>query len=140
MRRTFGIFLLVGAFATGLQYLVLVAAVSLWALPATLASSLGFIVSLLCNYALNRRLTFHSRRRHAEVFPRFLAVSLGGLLLNAITLSLSMNSLGLPLLAAQLWSTAVVLVWNFLAHEFWTFSGKPPTAWRTKQAPPNTLS
>ncbi|WP_157268982.1 GtrA family protein [Azohydromonas aeria] len=121
MHKQFLIFVLVGGIATGLQYAVLLALMMIWDFPPTLASSVGFLASLFLNYAMNRSLTFLSRQRHAAVFPRFLMVSLGGLLLNGLALSLLLRLFALPVLAAQAGSTAMVLMWNYWAHRAWTF-------------------
>ena len=58
----FGKFLLVGGFATALQYAVLAVLVQTAGIDPVLASSIGYLVSALANYELNYRLTFRSRR------------------------------------------------------------------------------
>ena len=56
----FGKFLLVGAFATALQYVVLALLVQTAGMDPVLASSIGYLLSALANYDLNYRLTFRS--------------------------------------------------------------------------------
>ena len=66
-------FLLVGGTATAMQYAVLVALVRWAGVGPTLASCIGFVLSAVLNYALNRRFTFRSQARHAQALPRFAA-------------------------------------------------------------------
>ncbi|MDR1709704.1 MAG: GtrA family protein [Candidatus Accumulibacter sp.] len=118
----FANFLLVGGLATLVQYALLVALVKTGLFDAVTASSIGFVVSALLNYALNRRFTFRSRREHAVALPRFAAVAAGGLALNAFLMWLTCTKLGLHYLLGQIIATCCTLAWNFCLHQLWTFS------------------
>lgn len=117
----FGRFLFVGGFATALHYAILVSLVSIWGADAVAASTAGFLISAIFNYALNRRFTFHSKVAHASAFPRFLAVALGGLAINAGVVWLLAEAAGLHYLLAQVIATLMALVWNFACNRIWTF-------------------
>lgn len=119
--RSFVSFVLVGAVCTGLHYLLLVVLVHATGLAAVPASVIGYVVSTLLSYALNRRKTFASDRAHAEALPRFAAVALAGCMLNA-GLLWAMLGLGMHYFPGQLLATLVVLFWNFLANRGWTFA------------------
>jgi len=117
----FSRFVLVGAVATAAQYLLLVALVDLFGSSAILASAISYAASTLLNYALNRRFTFSSQRAHGIALPRFLLVAATGLGLNTGIMWLLTAGVGLYYLLAQVFATGVVLVWNFVLNNYWTF-------------------
>jgi len=110
----------VGLIATAIHYAILTLGVMLGAGPVW-ASSLGFVLSALVNYDLNRRHTFRSDRRHREALPRFAAVAGVGLLLNAAIMGLATGALHWHFLLAQVMATGLVLLWNFSINRVWTF-------------------
>lgn len=114
-------FLGVGAFATLLQYVLLIAQVELFAIDVVLASCIGFAISATFNYLLNYYLTFNSSERHSVAALRFSMVVSAGLLLNAILMFILYTKIGLQYLIAQMLATLVVLCFNFLAHRNWTY-------------------
>src|SRR5215510_13721156 len=120
--RAFSSFLAVGAVCTAVQYAILLTLVQAVRLNATLASSIGFALSAVLNYALNYRFTYQATTRHVVSFPRFVAVAVGGLGLNAAIMYTGENLLGMHYILAQVVATAIVLVWNFLANLRWSFS------------------
>lgn len=117
----FARFLGVGGFCTALQYLILIALVSLAAADTAIASSIGFSLSALVNYQLNRRYTFQSQRSHRQAVPRFAVVLGVGLLLTYSLMHTFANGFGLHYLLAQIGTTGVVLIWNFSINRLWTF-------------------
>jgi putative flippase GtrA len=114
-------FCAVGAVATGIQYAILFVLVVTTPLLPEIASGVGFVVSALANYQLNRRLTFRSGRPHTQAMPRFFLLVLCGLGLNSLVLSLGYRILGLRLLLAQVVATGLVLLWNFTGSQIWVF-------------------
>ena len=123
----FGRFVLTGGGATAIHYAIFWAVLRAeWANPVV-ASSVGFAVSALANYAANARFTFRSTRPHAEALPRFCLVALAGLFWNAVLIWLMHSVLGVNLLLAQLVATVCVLGWNFALNRIWTFSGQVTT-------------
>lgn len=122
LARAFSSFLLVGALCTALQYAILVLLVQLGSMGATLASSIGFAISAVLNYTLNYRFTYRATTSHAASFPRFLAVILAGLALNAAIVYAGVEMAGLHYIVAQVLATGIVLVWNFLVNLKWSFS------------------
>lgn len=113
-------FLVVGGFTTGIQYLIM--ALLIWAadLSALLASSIGFVVSAVVNYLLNARLTFRSKKTHANTLPRFVVTASIGLLLNFLVLK-GLTSFGMHVALAQVITTICVLIWNYTINAIWTF-------------------
>jgi putative flippase GtrA len=116
-------FVLAGGAATLTTYLVLIAGVEAFNLPAVAASALGYALGIVVNYVLNYRFTFNARQRHTSVFPKFLAVMLIGMLANAAIMAAGVELLGLHYVLAQFLAIAVVLSWSYTANRLWSFAG-----------------
>ena len=110
-----------GAVGTACQYAVLVVLVQLAGLGAVVASTIGAIVGALVNYCLNHRYTFASSKAHGAALPRFAAVSIVGIALNALVVAAVLAYVAPHYLVAQVAATAVVLVAGFLVNRAWTF-------------------
>nr|WP_217344293.1 GtrA family protein [Noviherbaspirillum sp. L7-7A]MBV0878429.1 GtrA family protein [Noviherbaspirillum sp. L7-7A] len=123
--RSLATFLVVGGFATGLQYAIMALLMALAGVPALAASNTGFAISAVANYLLNAKLTFRSERSHASTLPRFAVTAALGLGINSLLLSLLIAA-GLHPAPAQILSTAGVLIWNYTLNALWTFK-KPQT-------------
>lgn len=123
LSRQFSVFLFIGAVCTALHYAVLILLVRLEWLAPTWASALGFGVSAVLNYLLNRRLTFSSSRAHRSAAPRFVGVAASGLMINTALLALLNGVLEWHYLLAQVLATGATLMWNFILHKIWTFAG-----------------
>ena len=93
--------------------------------PATLA---GYLFGGVVSYVLNRRHTYRSDRPHEEAGWRFAVVAAVGFLLTWLLMHVFVDNLAQPYLPAQLLTTALVLVWSFCAHKWWTFADKRATA------------
>ena len=120
-------FALVGGLATAVHYAILVALVESLRWPPVAATSVGFAVSALGNYLLNRRFTFRSRRRHVEAAPRFAVVAVVGFWINAGVVWLAFDAAGLHYLVAQVVATLATLGWNFAGNRHWTFGHAAPS-------------
>lgn len=112
----------VGGICTGLQYLILVLLVTLLDIHPVTASTAGYILSALLNYQLNRVYTFQSKAAHLHALPRFFAIALVGLVLNAAVLWFMVSVFSLYYMLGQVVATIVTLVWNFIANRNWTFA------------------
>jgi putative flippase GtrA len=121
MPAKFGRFLLVGGFCTAIQYVLLILLKQTLLLPATAASTVGYLVSALMNYALSHSFTFRSSAPHDRALPRFLLVGVVGLALNAAVVFIGTELIGVHYMIAQLAATAATLLWNFCANLLWTF-------------------
>jgi len=118
----FSRFLQVGLLCTGIQYLCLVIGVEGLGAGAVPASAAGYLASATASYLLNRHYTFAHRAAHSQLAWRFVAVLAAGLLLNTLSMQLLHGYLRWQYVMAQLTATAAVLLWNFSAHRYWTFS------------------
>lgn len=111
----------VGAIGTMAHYALLVLLVEAIAANEVAASTAGATLGALVNYALNRRYTFDSEKRHREALTKFLIVAALGLTLNAFFMFVLVELLSVHYLLAQVVSTTLILVWNFIGNKFWTF-------------------
>jgi putative flippase GtrA len=124
--RQFAVFLAVGLSAFVVHYGLLVAGVEALGLDPVPAALIGYAAGGLVSYRLNRRHTFASARPHAEAGWRFAAVALVGLGVTFALMAALTRRLGLPYLPAQVATTALILVWNFVANRLWTFPAAVP--------------
>ncbi len=118
----FLVFATIGAIGTSGHYAVLILLVQLLHVAPVLATTLGFVVGALINYALNYRITFKSNKKHREAMTKFLVVAGLGAVANGAIMSLGVNTFDVHYLIIQLLATCIVLVFNFMANKYWTFS------------------
>jgi putative flippase GtrA len=114
-------FATVGVVGTAAHYSVLTALVELAGVAVLPATTAGFLVGALVNYALNRRFTFASSARHVVALPKFLLIVAIGALLNAAIVAVLLPRVPVHYLVIQLAATGVVLLWNFIGNYLWTF-------------------
>ena len=114
-------FAAVGAVGTLAHYALLIALVEGAGAPPLAGAAAGFVLGALVNYALARRLVFASGRSHAQALPRFFAVALAGLAWTALLMTAFIEGLGVHYLAAQLLTTALLLLWHYAGNALWTF-------------------
>jgi putative flippase GtrA len=111
---------LVGAVATGIQYVILIVLVRELGMWPALASAIGFVVSASGNYLLNYHFTFRSARPHGPAAMKFVTLAAVGLAIN-FALMQALGAAGVYYLLAQVCATAVVFLWNFVGNSLWTF-------------------
>jgi putative flippase GtrA len=122
---------LVGLSGVVVNSAVLWALVRSVALAVPIASALATEAAIVSNFALNDRWTFSSARTCDSLWQRFLrfnGVSLGGLLITAVLLTLLTSYVGLPLLPANLLAVSSAITWNYVLNTRWTWrdqSGAP---------------
>jgi putative flippase GtrA len=110
-----------GAIGTAAHYAVLVLLVEVAAMSAAIAAAFGAVTGALVNYLLNYRYTFRSNARHTFTGPRFALIAIAGLALNSAVVFVFVR-LGVHYLVGQVVATLLVLLFGFLANQFWTFS------------------
>ena len=112
----------VGGVATALQYLLLIALVEIVRVAPLYASISSYLASAALNYWANYHFTFSATVPHRQAMPRFVLVSGAGLVINALVFHVVHTGFGLMYLIAQILASGFVLLWNFLANHFWSFS------------------
>ena len=112
----------VGAIGTLAHYITLVCLVQLvTSLNVVLASSVGALIGAIVNYFLNYHFTFESNKSHTEALSKFVTIASMGFVLNGLLMALLAQKLFIHYLLAQIITTGIVLIWNFLGNHFWTF-------------------
>jgi putative flippase GtrA len=119
--RQFVTFTGVGLIAAVAHFAVLIALVEAGGVAPVIATLWGFLAGAAVSYLLNRRYTFRSDRPHRAAAPRFLAVSMGGFLLNGLIMWVLNENWGVQYVFAQVITTSIVLFWTFSANRWWTF-------------------
>src|SRR5688572_9167946 len=121
-------FVLVGGASTLCQYIVLALLVELADVRAAVASCIGYGAGAAVNYAMNRLWTFKTNLSHAENLPRFLVMITIGFLLSYALMHLLVDVAGINYLLAQLLTTGIVMLSNYLLSAAWVFRSRvPPT-------------
>jgi putative flippase GtrA len=124
-------FCFVGASGVIVNLLAFNAAILLWRLATGstptaaeyLGNLLGFVVSVLSNYYLNRRWTFRSSGAVTTELPRFFTVSVAAYLVNLGVFTLARHGLRLDDNVSQLVAIACVMPINFVLNKLWSFRG-----------------
>lgn len=114
-------FATVGVIATFTQYVVMILLVESTHMFAALASSTGFVIAGLVNYYLNYRLTFKSNKLHRETITKFMIIFFSGFFWNLLLMTLGTEVLNIYYILSQIFTTIIVMFWNFLGHRYWTF-------------------
>lgn len=87
------------------------------------ANACGFVVAATSNYILNRLWTWQSTSPQVlQEYVKFFGVSLIGLGLNTLILYLLHEKAHVNFYLSKVGATCVVMVWNFLANNFFTFA------------------
>jgi putative flippase GtrA len=113
-------FALIGILATVIHYSILFGLVRGADVPPIIATTVGYAISLVASYVLNRRFTFHVATPIAISFAKFAVVYGVGMALNAWIVD-SLVAMDAVLIAAQLAASTVVLFWNYLGARFVAF-------------------
>lgn len=121
MGALFSRFLLTGALATALQYLVLGLATEFLNWPAALASGAGYLFGSILSYLMSYFFTFSSNRPHSQAAIRFYVIVGVGWSINTGVMGMAVDVLGWNKWLSQVLATGLALVWNFLTSRNWVF-------------------
>ena len=126
---------IVGASGTVIDFGLTELCKGILGMPDLLSNTIGFTLAATSNYFLNRVWTWKSTSKEVGVeYAKFLIVSLVGLGLNSLILFLLKDislvprfvetTLDWDFWVAKIIATGVVMVWNFVANNFFTFRKK----------------
>ena len=126
---------LVGASGAVIDFGLTALCKGIFGVPELLANAIGFTVAATSNYFLNRVWTWKSTSKEVGVeYAKFFFVSLIGLGINSLVVFLLKDisivprffdtTLDWDFWVAKVIATAIVMVWNFLANNFFTFRKK----------------
>jgi putative flippase GtrA len=118
-------FAFVGAVGTLMHYLTLVVLVEVFDTSPTVATTAGFVVGAIVNYALNYRYTFRSAKSHLDAGPKFFACAILSGCVNTAIVAVGVSSFNGEYLLVQLIATGAVFALNFLLNSEWTFRPNP---------------
>jgi len=125
LRRQFSAFVLVGGIATSAHYAVMIGLKELAHAPVIPSKLTGYVVGGVTNYILNRRLTFQTDRSHVEAGWRFALVAVTGFFLTWGLMAALHGKFGIPYIPAQMFTTGLIMMFNFVVHRLWTFRAAP---------------
>jgi putative flippase GtrA len=129
--RQFVKFCFVGASGVVVNLIVFNATLLVWRITVGhtttaaeyLGNLLGFVVSVLTNYYLNRRWTFRSSGAVKTELPKFFTVSVIAYLVNLGVFTVARHGLHLGDNLSQLVAIACVMPINFILNKLWSFRG-----------------
>lgn len=119
--RQFVAFFGVGVIAAIVHYSLLVGLVEIFFYDPVSATLAGYVAGGIVSYVLNRIYTYDAERSVFEAGWRFGLVAAVGFVMTYALMVVFARLLGWHYLAAQIVTTAIVLVWSFLAHKYWSF-------------------
>jgi len=111
-----------GIIATLTHVAVFVLLIETGLLRPVYAAIPAFLSALGVSYTMNYRWTFRADGPHRTVLPRFVAVSVTGLLLNLVITYLVVDVWSFPYLFALLAVVIFIPLSTYLLSRFWVFS------------------
>jgi putative flippase GtrA len=115
--------MLVGGMAAGVHLLVVMLAVELGQVSPAYANVIAFAVAFLVSYAGHRRYTFGAGPGVADSLGKWLAVSIGGFLLNQALYVAALRLLpAWPYLLLLAGVTVLVALCSFFLGKLWAFA------------------
>jgi putative flippase GtrA len=107
--------------AVGVHYGVMILLVEAFRLDEVHAAVIGYTIGGFASYSLNRKFTYDTERSHGAAAWRFAVVAGIGLVITWVFMALFNRYLGWHYVLSQLITTAIVMMWSFFAHKYWTF-------------------
>lgn len=93
----------------------------MFGIPAALASGIGYMCGAVVNYLLNYFFTFESGKSHAEAATKYFSLLGIGFCINTGLMAELVHQLGWNKWYAQILTTGIGLIYNFLGSRFWAF-------------------
>lgn len=119
---------LAGGLSMLAHLVVLLLMVEVARLGPVVSTTLGFLVSVAVSFLLQHHWVFRSPVAWRATAPRFVAVTLFGLLLNTSIMALGYRLAGVHYLVAQTVAFAAVPISNYLLNSAWTFGARDENA------------
>jgi putative flippase GtrA len=112
----------VGIIGTIVHLSTLIILVETFNLDAVLSSSVGFTLTLLISFFLNKVYTFKIKsKKPSHLFLKYVLTSLFGLLLNISLMYVNTTILQLHYLIGHLAVVILIPIINFILNNYWTF-------------------
>lgn len=117
---------IVGVAGTSIDVVVLFLLVRFATLPLLIATTISFLAAVVNNFYFNKQWTFrNTSRNYRKLFIKFFIVSVVGLLITLLSMRTLVFGLGVWYIASKLMTSVLVMLWNFLANNIWTFRTPP---------------
>lgn len=118
-------FAAVGTASTGLYFGLLWLLTVETALSLSVRATLAYGIGIAFNYAVQKSFTFRSIQQHQHAGPRYLAVQIGGLVVNSAVLWLGVDHEHWPYLPVQFAAIVLTTIWSYAGQKFWAFFSAP---------------
>lgn len=117
------LYLVVGGTAALVEWGLFYTFAVVFALNYLLSTAAAYFLSTIYHYVLGNILVFNSGARYGRKKELFLvfAVSIMGLLLNLLLMYVFVGCFMMQPMFAKILTTALVVVWNYLARKKWIF-------------------
>lgn len=114
-------FSVVGVLTAVVHYGLLYLGVELGQLDAIIASSLGFVASVIFNYLMHYSWTFAQPAPHGRTLRRYLVMICCGFVLNGLVMYAGVTLWSVNYLLTQAVALVLVVMWNFTVSSLWVF-------------------
>ena len=105
-----------------LSYLLLTRLFVFWKEHFLAANIIAFLIANMCSFFLNKHFTFQNKTRNiSQQYSRFFIVSIIYIALVQSLLFIGVEQFGMYDVVAKVIATAIGLIWNFIAHKYWSF-------------------
>ncbi|MDD5769716.1 MAG: GtrA family protein [Candidatus Gracilibacteria bacterium] len=85
----------------------------------------SFLLAVINGFILNKIWTFQNKsNKYKRQFAKFLLVSIIGLFLTLILMYIFVDFLNVYYLFSKVFTSIIVLFWNYFGNRFWTFTVK----------------
>lgn len=113
----------VGVLGTGIDVGIVFFLVEFFRFNPIVAAFFGFLFAVINNFFLNKIWTFqNTSSNYRKLWIKFFLVSSVGLGLTIIFMMVFWDIFGMYYIFAKLLTSVIVLLWNFSANKFWTFT------------------
>lgn len=113
-------FLITGGLATLIHYVCMFILIYLTISPV-IATFIGAIIGAIVNYILQYYVTFNSKKSHFVSILKYVITVLLGIVSNTLLFILFYEKLNFLIIIAQLLTTLIVTVQNFVLYKFLVF-------------------
>ena len=116
---------IIGLLGTLIHFTSLVFFVEIINLDPVLSSSIGFILTIIVSFILNKKFTFKVKTRSNSIlFIKYTIVSFTGFFINSLIMYSTVHLLSIHYSIGQAIVVIVLPISNFLLNNYWTFYEK----------------
>ena len=114
-------YVMAGILSTAVYFGLVITLVELFHRDPVVSSVLGFVITIVLSYVLNRQWVFVSARSHTSAFPSFVLATFISLALNASIMHVTVHIVRWWYVVGLLITTAIVPPINFAMNYYWCF-------------------